>query len=617
MSTGFAVVARRVRAAAARDEPGATRKTTAVCGGLAFVLAALAFLLWTSPSLAQVGTQAIPAPEQEAPPGLTNPPSPTSPPPGYRLSADQAIRIALSSDKVREDLHGGFLPGAYLKSPRLWQVSLYDLNSGRELAQIVLDDRSGRLVEVWTGDQVFWHAARGTEGAFGRKLNAPYVWIPLMVLFIVPFIDPRRPFRLLHLDLLVLLGFSLSHIFLNRGEIGTSVPLVYPVLVYLLVRMLLFVYRRGFGNEDKPVRPLVPVTYLAIGLVLLAAGHVVANVSTHGNVYDIGYAGVVGGDRLTHGEALYGNFPADADTAPGDECCISRGDTYGPVNYYAYVPFEQLFPWHGRWDELPAAHAAALFFDFGTMLGLFLIGLTMRQGRRGRELGVMLSFAWAAYPYTWLNLTISGNDSLVAMMLVYSFLVLRFAAARGAMIALAGFTKFAPFALVPLYLFYSTRRRQRARFVAGFAAAALLALLPVLLKTGPSEFWDRTMGAQLGRDTPFSIWGQEPSLGWLQDFGKVLVIGLALFVAFVPRRKSPLQVAALGAALLIALQIVVSYWFYMYIVWFLPFVLIALLGEEPQPEKATPPRGPRAKQAERLPFGQGQERIESGEAVPV
>src|SRR5439155_509596 len=88
-------------------------------------------------------------------------------------------------------------------------------------------------------------------------------------------------FRLLHLDLLVLLGFSISHIYLNRGEIGTSVPLVYPVLLYLLVRMLLFVYRPGFSDEDKPVRSLVPVRYLAIGLVALAAGHVVANVSTH------------------------------------------------------------------------------------------------------------------------------------------------------------------------------------------------------------------------------------------------------------------------------------------------------------------------------------------------
>ena len=105
---------------------------------------------------------------------------------------------------------------------------------GREVAQVRVDDATGAVLEAWTGHQVAWTMARGYEGAFGRKLNAPYVWIPLCVLFLAPFVDPRRPFRLLHLDLLVLLGFGVSHVFFNRGEIGVSVPLVYPVLLYLL-----------------------------------------------------------------------------------------------------------------------------------------------------------------------------------------------------------------------------------------------------------------------------------------------------------------------------------------------------------------------------------------------
>ena len=48
-----------------------------------------------------------------------------------------------------------------------------------------------------------------------------------------PFVDPRRPFRLLHLDLLVLLGFGVSEYFFNKGNVDVSVPLVYPLLVYL------------------------------------------------------------------------------------------------------------------------------------------------------------------------------------------------------------------------------------------------------------------------------------------------------------------------------------------------------------------------------------------------
>ena len=109
---------------------------------------------------------------------------------------------------------------------------------GEQLVQVQVDDRSGALLEQWTGDQVAWTMARGYEGAFGRKLNAPYVWLPLCILFLAPFVDLRRPFRLLHLDLLVLLAFGVSHVYFNRGEIDTSVPLVYPVLLYLLLRTL-------------------------------------------------------------------------------------------------------------------------------------------------------------------------------------------------------------------------------------------------------------------------------------------------------------------------------------------------------------------------------------------
>jgi len=51
-----------------------------------------------------------------------------------------------------------------------------------------------------------------------------------------------------------------------------------------------------------------------------------------------------------------------------------------------------------------------------------------------------------------------------------------------------------------------------------------------------------------------------------------------------------LQVAALGAAVLIATQLVAIHWFYLYIVWFAPFVLVALFGEyETRPRVAGEP----------------------------
>ena len=136
-------------------------------------------------------------------------------------------RIAERADKVREARRDGPLdPTAYTKGVGRWQVSFF--RDGQEEVQVQVDDRTGAVIEQWSGDQVAWTMARGYAGAFGRKLNAPYVWIPLCLLFLAPFVDVRRPFRLLHLDLLVLLSFGASHLFFNRGEIGVSAPLVLP-----------------------------------------------------------------------------------------------------------------------------------------------------------------------------------------------------------------------------------------------------------------------------------------------------------------------------------------------------------------------------------------------------
>jgi threonine/homoserine efflux transporter RhtA len=52
---------------------------------------------------------------------------------------------------------------------------------------------------------------------------------------------------------------------------------------------------------------------------------------------------------------------------------------------------------------------------------------------------------------------------------------------------------------------------------------------------------------------------------------------LSLLLAFRPKRKSLVQVAALAAALLISLQLTMNHWFYLYIVWFYPLFLVALV----------------------------------------
>ena len=531
-------------------------------------------------------------PAAQARPELREPRSQTVAPGGYHLTAREVVRIARAAETIRAERarHGRFRPTAYTRGPGRWQVSFFD--GDREVAQARVDDATGAVLEQWTGHQVAWTMARGYEGAFGRKLNAPYVWIPLCLLFIAPFVDPRRPFRLLHLDLLVLLAFGASHVFFNRGEIGVSVPLVYPVLLYLLARLLV----AGFRPRDRRewAVPVVPVAWLAIAAVLLMGFRIGLNVADS-NVIDVGYAGVLGADRIADGSELYGE---------GTGAEIERGDTYGPVNYLAYVPFEQAMPWSGGWDDLPAAHGAAIAFDLVTLVGLVLLGRRLRPGREGRALGIVLGFAWAAYPYALFTLATNSNDSIVAMFTVLAMLALTLdparrslaAVARGAAIGLGAAAKFAPLALAPLFAAGCSRGGDTPRrrltgallFSAALLAVAAAVFGPFMPDGGAREIYDRTLGYQASRPSPFSVWGQVDGLGWLHSAAKVAAVALMLLVAFVPRRRDALQVAALGGAVLVALQLAVTHWFYLYVVWFAPLALVAVLG---------PYRGPRQRGA--------------------
>jgi Glycosyltransferase family 87 len=508
---------------------------------------------------------------------LHQPSSQTKPPRFFQLSAERAIAIADRAGKVRaEQRHGRLSPTAYTRGIGRWQVSYF--RHRREVAQVQVDDGSGAVLEQWTGPQVAWTMARGYEGAFGRKLNAPYVWLPLCLLFLAPFVDPRRPFRLLHLDLLAVLGFGVSHFFFNRGEISTSVPLVYPVLAYLLLRALAagFRPRRGRGR----LVPFVPATWLLVGVVFLAAARFGLNVADS-NVIDVGYSGVVGADRIVDGDSLYGpRFGPDND----------HGDTYGPVAYLAYVPFEQALPWSGRWDDLPAAHGAAIAFDLLTILVLYGLGRRLRDGPEGRVLGAALAYAWAACPYTAFVLESNSNDALVALLVALTLLATT-PAARGAAASLGAAAKFAPLALAPLLASVDRRRHSVAIFVGVLLVVLAATVLPFVPDGGLRELYDRTIGYQAGRPSPFSVWGQDPSLAWLQTAVKAAAAALVLLLAFVPRSKDARQVAALAAAVLIAVQLGVNHWFYLYVVWFLPPLLVAVLGayREPAPVRTPAP----------------------------
>jgi len=157
---------------------------------------------------------------------------------GGGVSSAQASAIASRLALVRSEERTH--PGAFsqVSSPIAgqWQVGFY--SHDQEFVQVIVNAADGRVLGQYTGFQVAWTMARGYPGAFGRHLDALYIWLPLCLLFVAPFFDWRAPARMLNLDLLVLTSLSISLAFFNHADIYQSVPLSYPPLIYLMVRLL-------------------------------------------------------------------------------------------------------------------------------------------------------------------------------------------------------------------------------------------------------------------------------------------------------------------------------------------------------------------------------------------
>lgn len=524
---------------------------------------------------------------------------------GPSLSDGEVLAIAETSGEVRDWIADHPVTrttpewNASERKHTVWYVAKDEDGTERTEAQVFIADDTGDITEVRTGPQVAWMMARGYEGAFGRAVNEPAVWITLSALFLLPLVRIRRLVSWRTLDLLVLLSFSVSLIWFNRGEIFTSVPLAYPPLVYLALRLGVIGATRMrrapvAARDAAPADPGRPTfrgwapTWVLFTALALALGLRYGLNAFDSNVIDVGYAGVIGADRIVDGQTPYGTFP--------DDC--GRCDTYGPLNYLAYVPFEVAQPWSGRWDSLPAAHGAAATFDLLCVAGMLMLG--WRLG--GLRLGAALALGWGAFPFTAYTLESNANDALVAAALIWGLVFAARPLLRGLMLGFAVATKFGPAILVLLWSrapFPRPRAADRGwtgrlRFVAGLAAAALAVGWVLLLDgdDGLRAFWSRTIAYQFGRESPFSIWGQYPGLRPLQLALTAAVALAALVVVRWPRRLDLLSMAALSGALVVGTQLTLTHWFYLYIPWFLPFALLAFVPEWPAPLPRPAPERP-------------------------
>jgi hypothetical protein len=513
-----------------------------------------------------------------------------------------AIRVFMAQPKVERWLERYprdrlTTTAHFAKNVNVWKVSIAFGEAGQVAAGRVT--REGAVTEAFVGPEVAWPLARGY--GLGGKINEPLLWLAFCAVFFFALADFRRPLSLRNLDVGMVLGFSVYLWYFNEGRVFASAIAAAVPLLYFLARCT------WIGSTNRAARQptLLPVWVLVSALVFLV-GLRIGLTYYAPTVIDVGYAGVIGADRLADGETPYGNFPVkdtsrscSLPSADGDrrdwiqsngrcESANALGDTYGPVAYHAYLPGLALFGWSGLWDNLPAVRFTSILFDLLAILGLAAVGL--RYG--GTRLAAALALAWAANPFTQYVLSSNTNDAIMPTFLIWGYWAATSSSGRGFFGALAAWTKMASLITVPLWATYPERRgRSVLTFLLAFGVTTVAAFWVIFASGDPFHelrvFYERTFEIQAERTSPFSLWdwGQYhaaglPDLAVFQRVGQVLLVVAALFAAFFPRRKSPLQLAALTAALLVGFQFLLTHWSGLYVAWFFPFVALACFAGE-------------------------------------
>ena len=386
--------------------------------------------------------------------------------------------------------------------------------------------------------------------------------VPMAACFALGLLDWHDPWRIEHLDLLALAGFFPVAMLLSDALSQAGLWLAAVCLGWLFVRLV----GAYFGKWPMPqLRPAISSRWLvaAIGILVLVRLGGVAG----GNILDVGQASSLGAWRLLHGQHLYG---AVLWQGPGG-LQLNRPDSYGPFAYYAYIPFEAIFP------PAPAVIATLLpatCFDVLTIAGLYKLG--SRLG--GRPLAQAFMFSYLLYAFTALSFMAESNDALIAALCVWTIVAIERPVIRGLLIAAATLTKFVP---VLLGFQFLGLKRGRSGYLLTLVASFVAMLAWPLITSGATQFFDSTFGYQLkrrGGGTQFSIWTYMPHLATV---ARPLLVAALMLLAISPMLRPPAQDirqhAALAAALLIGGQLLLGYWFYSYVIWFYPLLIVAII----------------------------------------
>src|SRR5947209_7149970 len=115
-------------------------------------------------------------------------------PPGFSTDLSQAIALAKATPAMQA-LHAHehplrIKPALWVYSPRHWYIQ-FDYR-GKTVAEVDVSS-SGRVEGVWTGPAA---VAPWAHGNYSPKFDAWWVVVPFALLFILPFLDIRRLWRM-------------------------------------------------------------------------------------------------------------------------------------------------------------------------------------------------------------------------------------------------------------------------------------------------------------------------------------------------------------------------------------------------------------------------------------
>jgi glycosyl transferase family 87 len=495
------------------------------------------------------------------------------------IPAGRAVQIALRNEKTRQALAGSHWTTVRAEplDPHTERVAFF---RGSQLVAEVALRRDGTVL----------------AGVNDRILRVPYgdwlayqpaLLVGLSALFVL--MTGVAPWwRLRNLDVAASLSLVVGVVLFQHRYLSASLIEVAPGMVYLLGRCA----HRALG---PPVAEAASTPLLAaitpgvdparrvrwLRAALIALGLVVAMVVfSSTDPVDVIFAVMEGATRMVHGVLPYGHMP------PG----IIHGDTYPILSYTLYVPLALLSPVNSLWDSVDGGLALALVAALVAAWAVFRVTAGPRRWRTGRrspeleESGLRAALAWLAFPPVLITASTGTTDVLLAAMLAIAVLLWRRPTACNGLLAIAGWFKLAPFALLSLSLApLRGRRLVNSLIVIGAMSAIPLAILLALGGVHGPAAMAHAVAYQFSRGSLQSVWS---ALGIerLQPLGQACVLGLIAGAAVKLRQAPELardraRMAALTASILIGLQLAADYWAFLYLVWAAPLACTALYAD--------------------------------------